>query len=234
MRAQEEHCFRTKLAQLEPEISYDLSVHNIVEDPDGYLETWHDFDLFLVGGSGDYGCVNNNKEWFVAFCGVLREMVQQRRSIFCSCFGHQALATALGGRVVTDRDNSELGTRDIFLSSVGEQDPLFEGIPTVFKGQLGHNDRVDILPPGAVLLAYNDRCPIQSYRLENQLIYATQFHPELDHEQNQERAMGYLQIYGSELTTPEKLSKMFRPSTHASSLIARFVRLHLKKSRSPG
>jgi hypothetical protein len=55
------------------------------------------------------------------------------------------------------------------------------------------------------------------------LVYATQFHPEMSHEQNQERAMGYLQVYDVEQTTPERLARMFRPSHEASGLMARFL-----------
>lgn len=227
MRAQEERCFRAKLSQLEPEISYELSVHNIIEDPLGYQDQWRNFDLFLVGGSGHYGCVENRAEWFLEFCQVLREMVDSRRSVFCSCFGHQALAAALGGKVITDRENSELGTREISLTPEGQEDPLFDGVPESFSAQFGHNDRVDILPKNAVLLAFNDKCSVQSYKLKDQLIYATQFHPEMDHLENRERARGYLQVYAPEMIANDKLDDMFRPSDFASSLVARFVRLHL-------
>jgi GMP synthase (glutamine-hydrolysing) len=36
-----------------------------------------------------------------------------------------------------------------------------------------------VLPPGAVLLATSAACPVQMFRVKQNL-YATQFHPELD------------------------------------------------------
>ena len=44
---------------------------------------------------------------------------------------------------------------------------------------LGHKEACDDVPPGAVLLASSKACPVQMFRLQ-QNIYATQFHPEAD------------------------------------------------------
>ena len=45
----------------------------------------------------------------------------------------------------------------------------------------GHKEACDRLPQGATLLLTNDDCPVQMFRIgEN--IYATQFHPEGDGE----------------------------------------------------
>ena len=44
---------------------------------------------------------------------------------------------------------------------------------------LGHKEACDDIPPGTVLLASSEACPVQMFRLRNN-IYATQFHPEAD------------------------------------------------------
>ncbi len=44
---------------------------------------------------------------------------------------------------------------------------------------LGHKEACDEIPPGTVLLAGSDACPVQMFRLGRN-IYATQFHPEGD------------------------------------------------------
>jgi GMP synthase (glutamine-hydrolysing) len=81
------------------------------------------------------------------------------------------------------------------------------------------------LPTGCLNLAFSPLCEVQSYRLQGKLIYATQFHPEMSQQENQERAMGYLQVYDVEQTTPERLARMFRPSHEASGLIPRFLQM---------
>lgn len=231
MRDHEEHCFRDKLSFYPGEV--ELTVYNLVtEAPDGQ-NLWRDFEVVLVGGSGRYGCVGNDHPWYLSFLETLRSVIQAGKPMFCSCFGHQALAVALGGTVVTDRANAELGTHEVSLNEAGRADPLFADCATRFAAQFGHNDRVSVLPVGAVNLASTELCPVQSYRLGEGLVYATQFHPEMSHDENQERAMGYLQVYDVEQTTPERLARMFRPSHEASGLMARFLGMVASKQR-PG
>ena len=47
---------------------------------------------------------------------------------------------------------------------------------------VGHKEACDSVPPGAVLLASSATCPVQMFRIRNN-IYATQFHPEADPEE---------------------------------------------------
>lgn len=231
MRAHEERCFLDKLARFEGRSELQLTTFNLVTEPPDSQGLWRDHDVVLVGGSGKYGCVGNDHAWYLQFLETLRRLVEER-PMFCSCFGHQALAVALGGRVIVDRLNAELGTHLIELDEQGLQDPLFDGLGPSFFAQLGHNDRVVELPAGAENLAFTAACPIQSYRLSGRLVYATQFHPELDHLQNQERAMGYLQVYDVEKTRPERLAEMFRPSDQASELLSRFLQLVVRSRES--
>ena len=89
------------------------------------------------------------------------------------------MARALGGRVVHDPDRAEVGTHALHLTSAGKNDPLFAALGEVFRGQMGHEDRVAELPPGATLLASSSRVRNQAYRFDGLPIYCTQFHPEL-------------------------------------------------------
>ena len=225
MLIQEFECFQAKLESLKTDLDVHFESINIIENPDGIEEKWKDYDLIFVGGSGDYGCVENEQEWFSTFCGILRNIVDAEKPMFCSCFGHQALAVALGGEVVTDRSRSELGTWPVTLNEAGQEDVLLGKLPSPFPAQFGHNDQVVRLPRGGINLASTSKCSIQAYKLKGKLIYATQFHPELSHLENRERASNYLEIYAPELTTPEMLESLYRPSIGASELLPRFVRL---------
>lgn len=65
------------------------------------------------------------------------------------------------------------------LTKEGENDELLKGLPKNFQALVGHKEACDELPPNAVLLASSKSCPIQMFRIKNN-IYATQFHPEAD------------------------------------------------------
>ena len=225
MLAQERRCFSTKLKRLDREFAYELDFHNVICRPCGFREKWRHYDLIMVGGSGDYGCVRNEEPWFQEFCDVLRDIVEVDKPLFCSCFGHQALAVALGGAVDTDKSKAELGTLEVTLNEHGRSDPLLGQLDEVFPAQFGHNDFVSELPRGAVNLAHSDLCAVQAYRLEGKMVYATQFHPELSHLENLERANRYMSVYDPELTKSGQLEKLFRPSQGASELLPRFVEM---------
>ncbi|HYS78797.1 MAG TPA: type 1 glutamine amidotransferase, partial [Candidatus Dormibacteraeota bacterium] len=71
----------------------------------------------------------------------------------------------------------EIGAVEVTLTTAGRLDPLFEGLSLPLPVLGTHEDRVETLPPGAVLLAGNDSSPIQAFRAgEN--VWGVQFHPE--------------------------------------------------------
>ncbi len=222
MLEHEVSCFQRKLPNLS---RYQLATHNLVfERPqDGLLNT---VEAVLVGGSGKYGVVDNRESWFPPALDFLGEVLTADLPLFCSCWGHQALAVALGGEVIHAPDRREVGTLPIHLTEDGRQDPLYSGFPTPFQAQLGHNDQVSLLPEQAVLLASSQLCPVQSYRLRNKPVYATQFHPELDRSENLDRARYYFRAYGLEAEGVAALEEGFLESPQASGLVSRFLALH--------
>ncbi len=54
-------------------------------------------------------------------------------------------------------------------------------MPDSFSTLVGHVEAADAVPDGAVHLVRGQACPIQMYRLNNN-VYVTQFHPELEPE----------------------------------------------------
>jgi GMP synthase (glutamine-hydrolysing) len=95
------------------------------------------------------------------------------------CFGHQLLARAAGGDVVLNPRGREIGTVSIKLTEAGRRDPLFAwASEDEIEVQATHLDAVDPLPPGATILASNENCAAQAYRL-SETVAGVQFHPEL-------------------------------------------------------
>ncbi|MCC9604918.1 type 1 glutamine amidotransferase [Blastopirellula sp. JC732] len=137
-----------------------------------------EIDMVMIGGSGHYS-VASDGEWLHAAMAGLRKIVELEVPMFGSCWGFQALARALGGRVIHDLEHAELGTHELFLTDAGRADPIFGTLSQRFPAYMGHEDRVIELPPGVDLLASSDLVPQQAFRVHNKPIYCTQFHPEL-------------------------------------------------------
>jgi GMP synthase (glutamine-hydrolysing) len=180
-----------------------FSAHNVVASPlPGGIKK---YDAVMVGGSGDYSVVHKPFPALEATMEFIATTISRRVPFFGSCMGFQMISKALGGTVVTDEANREVGTYDLTLTEDGKDDPLFGKMPGVFPGHLGHTDRVEIPPPGARHLASSEKCPYQAFRIGDGPAYCTQFHPELDKKSNQERYDFYVEqhrVTGGKLGYP--------------------------------
>ncbi|TDK26516.1 glutamine amidotransferase [Arthrobacter crusticola] len=106
-----------------------------------------------------------------------------------ACYGVGTLGRHQGA--VIDRTFGEpVGAATVTLSGAGLEDPLLEGMPEAFTAFVGHKEACATPPAGAVVLASSPACPIQMFRIKENL-YATQFHPELDVEALVERISIY-------------------------------------------
>jgi GMP synthase (glutamine-hydrolysing) len=110
--------------------------------------------------------------------GLLDRIVEQDFPFLGACYGVGTLGTHQGA--VIDRTFGEpLGGVEIELTDAGIADPLLRGMPRRFTAFTGHKEACTTLPSHAVLLASSLACPVQMFRIKQNL-YATQFHPELD------------------------------------------------------
>jgi GMP synthase (glutamine-hydrolysing) len=112
--------------------------------------------------------------------GLLDRIVEQDFPFLGACYGVGTLGTHQGA--VIDRTFGEpLGAAEIELTDAGMADPVLRGMPARFTAFTGHKEACSSLPAHAVLLASSQACPVQMFRIKQNL-YATQFHPELDAE----------------------------------------------------
>ncbi len=179
-------------------------------------------DALLIGGSGHFSVADPSVGFFAPLEGLLRGVVEGGHPTFGSCFGYQLLVGALGGSVVHDAENGEVGAFTLELTDDGRDDPLFGNLPDRFVAQMGHLDRAAELPLGVRNLVRSERCPYQALRVEGALIWATQFHPELDQAANLHRYRTYIDRY-----TPAGGEGDFRslPSPETSRLLPLFLDL---------
>ncbi|WP_330630590.1 type 1 glutamine amidotransferase [Halocatena halophila] len=139
---------------------------------DGQLPETFDFDGVVISGSAasaywDEPWIEQTREW-------IKTAHDRGLPILGVCFGHQLLASALGG-TVESMDEFEIGYHEVKHTD----SELFEGIDERFTVFVTHGDRVSELPPGATLIAENEY-GVHGFRLGD--AFGVQFHPEYDTE----------------------------------------------------
>lgn len=195
--------------------------HNVLADPHLSRQEVGDADAVILGGAGAHS-VTRDYEFTAPLADLVRWLVGEGRPLFGSCFGHQFLAQALGGRVITDLERKEVGTHPIELTAAGRADPLFAGLPERFDVQFGHHDRVVELPPGATELAVSELCPNQAFRVADRPVWGCQFHVELDRRRILERARIYQEGYLPGDDALARFAATVRPTPVATGLLRRF------------
>jgi GMP synthase (glutamine-hydrolysing) len=109
---------------------------------------------------------------------LLDEIVARDFPFFGACYGVGTLGVHQGG--VIDRTYAEpISSVRVQLTEAGVGDPILAGMAGEFDAFVGHKEACSVLPSTAVLLATSAACPVQMFRVKQNL-YATQFHPELD------------------------------------------------------
>ena len=205
--------------------SASIEVFDLLERPLRRLDL-EGFDLILMGGSGSHSATST-EPWLRMALDSLRLVHSLQVPAFASCWGHQAMAAAMGGRVVRDRSRAELGTHGLVLTEAGRRDPVFAPLGSPFKAQFGHEDVVEELPPRTTLLASGARVVHQAYRFDDAPIYCTQFHPELDADGIRSRAENYPRYLEDVLgITLDQLVADLEETPDVEQLILRFARQH--------
>jgi len=143
-----------------------------------------DYSAIIVGGSPfDISTPQQQKTQtqLAVEAGFQRllDQVVVRDFPFLGCCSGNGLLGNYCGATISRRFGEAVGGVDIFLTAEGRQDPLLVDLPDLFRVLVGHKEACDEVPPGCTLLAGSDSCPVQMFRLK-QNIYATQFHPEGD------------------------------------------------------
>ncbi|MBZ9772483.1 glutamine amidotransferase [Mesorhizobium sp. CO1-1-8] len=178
----------------------------------------------LVTGSG--AMISSPTPWMESTAAWLREAVDANVPVLGVCFGHQMLAYSLGGTVGPNPNGPEAGSISVNFNAKTGNDPLFAGFPDEAKFNSHHYETVLELPPGATVLANNERDKYQAVRYASKA-WGVQFHPEIS--DSIMRAL--LDIVGEKLEkngqSVETIDRAIESTPYGPQLLQRFFGMAL-------
>ena len=209
----------------------DLPVINLVHEPLPPIDLDEWSGIVLGGGpwnASDDVAAKSEEQVAAerAISALLDDVVARDFPFLGACYGIGTVGLHQGG--VVDRSWPEpVGPLRVTVTPEGHEDPVLAGVPTEFAAYGGHKESMLRLPPGAVLLATSQACPVQAFRVGRN-VYATQFHPELDLEGICTRIEVYKNAGYFDPTSAETLKVQARTVevAHPMTILANFVRLH--------
>jgi len=104
---------------------------------------------------------------------------------FGICYGFQAMALALGGRVA-QTGQSEFGRTPLTVTAPGA---LLDGLPADLSVWMSHGDSVSVAPDGFTVLAATERAAIAAFEDTGRRLAGVQFHPEVLHTAHGQRVL---------------------------------------------
>ncbi len=132
-----------------------------------------DHDAWLITGSvrGAY----EDEPWISSLLDLIRDLDDARTPTLGVCFGHQAIAQALGGRV--ERVTTwGLGNRPALITSREPwMDPGHDEVGVFYC----HRDQVLEMPARGRVVATAEHCPVAALAIDDHML-GIQAHPEFD------------------------------------------------------
>jgi GMP synthase-like glutamine amidotransferase len=132
-----------------------------------------ELDGYVITGSP--ATATDDKPWIRRLLEFIREIDQARVPVAGFCFGHQAIALALGGKVERARQGWGYG---VAATRYQRTAPWMTPAREVVHLYTAHRDQVTVLPEGAELLGGSAHCPIGSYRIGDH-VFTSEHHPEI-------------------------------------------------------
>ena len=150
---------------------WDVDVYNIYEN--FFPENLTYYNAFLITGSANG--VYENHSWIKNLFEVIKKIVHFKIPLLGICFGHQAIAQALGGHVIKYSKGWGIGIKEITTTKYKSVLGNFKKLNLIFF----HQDQVVKLPKNAELLASNSFCTMASFSIDNSVL-TLQAHPEFN------------------------------------------------------
>jgi GMP synthase (glutamine-hydrolysing) len=173
----------------------ELDVLNVFDTPTFGPEVIDGYDGLLVGGASEASVLEPETYTAVPCCiELLRHCIHVDLPTFASCFGFQLAVLALGGEIIRDEKDFEMGSIPIYLRAAAKDDLLFHDVPDGFAAVAVHRERAPVCPDGVTELAYTESCS-HAFRVNGKRFWAFQFHPEVDRDVLVSRLTAYKAAY---------------------------------------
>ena len=150
---------------------WNVDVYNIYDNI--FPEKLTSYNAFIITGSA-YG-VYENHSWIRELFKVIKKIVNLKIPLLGICFGHQAIAQALGGQVIKSSKDWGIGIKEITIKKHSSILGNFKKLNLIFF----HQDQVIKLPQNAELIAGNSFCNISSFIIGDSVL-TLQAHPEFN------------------------------------------------------
>ena len=137
-----------------------------------------DFVAGIITGS--HSMITERKTWMKTLGKWIIEAKYCNLPLLGICFGHHAIAAALGGKVQLRNTGPEQGKITVSILKEGMNDPIFKGIESKFETYALHEQSIIELPKNAIHFAKSNLDAFQSFKIGK--FYGIQFHPEFTSE----------------------------------------------------
>lgn len=131
------------------------------------------FDGAMITGSP--ASVHDKAPWIADLLALIRQMTAARLPLFGACFGHQAIALALGGQVGPNPGGWVFGRTE---THVTDPAPWMDPLPQSTGLYAAHVEQVTAMPTDARALTTSPECPVGGFAIGAH-VYTTQYHPEM-------------------------------------------------------
>lgn len=118
--------------------------------------------------TGSPHSVNSGDAWVERLFGLIRDIYAAGVPMFGACFGHQAIAKALGGDVAANPKGWVFGLVEKRFAD-GRSLPLYAS----------HSEQVTKMPKGAEVIASGPDCDVAGFVM-GRGVMTTQYHPEME------------------------------------------------------
>ena len=141
-------------------------MHNVFDNPHFSVNILNGFDALFIGGASEASVLEpENYSFLDDSFQLIRDCIELEIPVFASCFGFQLAILALGGKIVRNKVDFEMGTLPISLEKEALKDPVYKGIQNPFYAVSVHQESAHSLPENCYSLAYTDFC-IHSFRVD--------------------------------------------------------------------
>lgn len=132
-----------------------------------------DYDGLIITGSP--ASVKEASAWIDDLLHVIQDAYAREIPLFGACFGHQAIALALGGEI---GPNPRGWTFELVETHVERPAPWMSGLGNTFRQYGAHNEVVTKLPKEARVLTTAPGVDCNGFSIGDR-VYTTQNHPEM-------------------------------------------------------